>query len=57
MEHPEFFNMMEQALDDSTTEFECPKCGAVITPGPDSQDLYCNECKMIVMQTTLPLKA
>ena len=53
MEFDKILNLPEQAFDESILEFECPVCGASITCGPDGKDLYCDECKMIVMQNPL----
>lgn len=53
MEHHEVSDLVEQDLDDSIMKFECPNCGAEITSEADAHDLYCNECKMIVMQNSL----
>jgi len=53
MNHSEVINLIEQALDDSILEFECPNCGTGITSEPDATGLYCVECKMIVMQNPL----
>jgi len=43
----------KQAGWDSVMEFECPKCGGEIVAEPDATDLYCEECKMIVIQNPL----
>ena len=32
-------------------EIECKECGATIVAELDATDLYCQECKMIIMQT------
>ena len=38
---------------DSAIEIKCPICNEVITAEPDTTDLYCEECKRIVMQNPL----
>jgi len=53
MESDKVLNLPEQAFDDGILEFECPKCGAGIVSELDVEDLYCDECKMIVMQNPL----
>ena len=53
MEYDKVLDLMEQAFNDSILEFECPKCGAGIVSEADVEDLYCDECKMIVMQNPL----
>jgi len=42
-----------QACCDSILEIECPECGAAIATEHDTIDLYCDECKRIVMQNPL----
>jgi len=44
---------MEQACRDCILEIECPVCGGTIVTEPDATDLYCEECKQIVMQNPL----
>jgi len=53
MESDKVLELMEQADRDSILEIECPACGAGIVTEPDSTDLYCDECKRIVMQNPL----
>ena len=53
MEFDKVLELMEQACRDSIMEFECPICGAAIVSEPDATDLYCEECKRIVMQSPL----
>ena len=53
MEYDKALNLLEQSFNDSILEFECPKCGAGIVSESDTTDLYCDECKMIVMQNPL----
>ncbi len=38
---------------ESVIEIECPNCETMITAEPDATDLYCQECKMLVMQDPL----
>ena len=38
---------------DSVIEIECPNCETTIVAEPDATDLYCRDCKMIVMQNPL----
>ncbi len=45
--------LIEQACNDSVIEIECPNCETTIITEPDATDLYCQECKMIVMQNPL----
>ena len=44
---------IEQGCCDSVIEIECPVCEAAIVAEPDATDLYCQDCKMIVMQNPL----
>lgn len=53
MKYDKVLNRLEQSFNDSILEFECPKCGAGIVSESDVEDLYCDECKMIVMQNPL----
>ena len=53
MEFNKVLELMEQACQDCILEIECPLCGASITTEPDATDLYCEECKQIVMQNPL----
>ncbi len=45
--------LIEQAFSDSVIEIECPNCETTIIVEPDATDLYCQDCKMIVMQNPL----
>ena len=45
--------LLEQACRDCILEIECPICEATIIVEPDATDLYCEECKRIVMQNPL----
>ncbi len=45
--------LIEQVCCDSVIEIECPVCEASIVAEPDATDLYCQDCKMIVMQNPL----
>ena len=38
---------------DRVIEIECPNCEATIVAEPDATDMYCQDCKMIVMQNPL----
>ena len=52
MERAEFEEL--NALDeDIILEFRCPYCDAILFANPTEPDLYCNQCKMIVMQDRL----
>jgi len=42
-----------QACGEMMIEIECPHCEATIQSEPDATDLYCPECKMIVLQNSL----
>ena len=53
MEFNKVFELMGQACCDSILEIECPECGVAIATEPDATDLYCDECKRIVMQNPL----
>ena len=53
MEFNKVLDLLEQACRDCILEIDCPKCGAAIVAEPDAEDLYCEECKMIVMQNPL----
>jgi len=45
--------LIEQACSDCVIEIKCPNCETTILAEPDASDLYCQECKMIVMQNPL----
>jgi len=45
--------LANQACWDSVIEIECPNCETTILAEPDRLDLYCQDCKMIVMQNPL----
>ena len=45
--------LIEQACNDSVIEIQCPNCETIIIAEPDATDLYCQECKMIVLQNPL----
>ena len=53
MEKEQIEALAKQACWDSVIEIECPVCETVIVTEPDATDLYCQECKMIVMQNPL----
>jgi len=53
MEFKKVLELMEQACRDCILEIECPVCGGAIVTEPDATDLYCEECKQIVMQNPL----
>jgi RNA polymerase subunit RPABC4/transcription elongation factor Spt4 len=53
MEFNKVLELMEQACRDCILEIECPVCGGTIVTEPDATDLYCEECKQIVMQNPL----
>ncbi len=53
MEVNKALELMEQACRDCILEIECPVCGGTIETEPDATDLYCEECKQIVMQNPL----
>jgi hypothetical protein len=53
MEFNKVFEPVGQACCDSILEIECPECGAAIATEHDTIDLYCDECKRIVMQNPL----
>ena len=53
MEYDKVLNLLKQSFKDSILEFECPKCGAGIVSESDVEDLYCDQCKIIVMQNPL----
>ena len=53
MEFSKVLELMEQACRDCVLEIECPQCAAIIVTEPDATDLYCEECKQIVMQNPL----
>jgi hypothetical protein len=53
MEFNKVLELMEQACRDCILEIECPVCGGTIETEPDATDLYCEECKQIVMQNPL----
>ena len=46
-------DLLRQACHDCILEIECPQCSATIVTEPDATDLYCEECKQIVMQNPL----
>ncbi len=54
MEKEQIETLIEQASCDSVIEIECPVCEAAIVAEPDATDLYCQDCKLIVMQNPLP---
>ena len=45
--------LLEQVCCEGVLELECPLCETTITTEPDATDLYCDECKQIVMQNPL----
>ena len=51
MDFDQIIALAEQDGSDSILEIECKECGTTIIAEPDSADLYCKECKMIIMQT------
>ena len=53
MEFNNVLELMEQVSQDCILEIECPVCGGTIETEPDATDLYCEECKQIVMQNPL----
>ena len=53
MELCKVLQLLEQACRDCILEIECPVCGGTIETEPDATDLYCEECKQIVMQNPL----
>ena len=53
MEFNKVLELMEQTCRDGILEIECPVCGGTIETEPDATDLYCEECKQIVMQNPL----
>ena len=53
MEKEKIEALAKQACWDSVIEIECPVCETVIVAEPDADDLFCVECKMIVMQNPL----
>ena len=53
MKKEQIETLIEQACNDSVIEIECPVCEAAIVSDPDAADLYCQDCKMIVMQNPL----
>jgi len=53
MEHDKVLDLIQQAFDDSIIEVACPNCGVKMVSEANSEDLYCDECKMIVMQNPL----
>jgi len=53
MEKGQIDTLIEQACSDSVIEIKCPNCETTIVAEPDANDLYCQECKMIVMQNPL----
>ncbi len=53
MEFNKVLGLMEQTCRDCILEIECPVCGGIIVSEPDATDLYCEECKQIVMQNPL----
>ena len=53
MEFTKVLELMEQTCRDYIREIECPACGGTIVTEPDATDLYCEECKQIVMQNPL----
>lgn len=55
MESEFLLETTDHASGDNAIAIECPKCGADIFCTPDAPDLYCRQCKMIVMQ--LPLNS
>ena len=53
MQFNKVLQLMEQACRDCTQEIVCPVCGGAIVTKPDATDLYCEECKQILMQNPL----
>ena len=53
MEIKQIDALVRQVSWDSVIEIECPNCETTILAEPDRLDLYCQDCKMIVMQNPL----
>jgi len=53
MQFNKVLQLMEQACRDCTLGIVCPVCGGAIVTKPDATDLYCEECKQILMQNPL----
>jgi len=53
MEKEQIEASIGQAYCDSVIEIKCPACEATIVAESDVTDLYCLDCKMIVMQNPL----
>lgn len=53
MEIMKISELIEQACTNCILEIKCPECGATIIAEPDTEDLYCEECKRIVLQNPL----
>ena len=53
MKFNKVLQLMEQTCRDCILEIECPVCGGIMLTEPDATDLYCEECKQIVMQNPL----
>jgi len=46
----------EQAIGTDTVEAVCPNCNTVIATKSDKSEIYCNECKCVVMQLPICTK-
>jgi ribosomal protein S27AE len=53
MDFNKAFEPMGNDCSESTLEIECPECGAAISAQHGVIDIYCGECKRIVMQIPL----
>ena len=53
MESKKILDLLEQVCEEGILEIDCPICGVTIVTEPDATDLYCGECKQIVMQNPL----
>ena len=45
--------LLSQACVEGVIEIECKECGTTMIAEVDATDLYCQECKRIVMQNPL----
>ena len=55
MDDMSVFDFIEQAIFEGVLVIKCPNCDGDIIAEPDTKDIFCEQCKMIVMQNPLGL--